>query len=465
MSAVCARSSISWPLEIDDSQIRARARSAASICSGLTYRWCASSSLNAAQTSLQWSLSAGASSSSAATSSCVSGAEQVEQRAEALDRQQLGDVRAVRLLLQGGDLRQLAVLGRELGRGRDLDLLDIPERALRERREPPQRLDLHVEHVDPHRALLGGGEHVQQTAAQRELPALLDLLDAFVAGRDELRGAFVEVEQLAHAQRERVRAQRRVGHLLRERHRARPRPRAARLARVRSLLRQQRVERRHAQADEMRRRREVRLVGDAPRGVVAHAPRRQPGAQVRGHVARRAVVADDHERRPRPLGGPAVRERGDRVGPQRGGDERVAALARQALCRCVFLDQPQQRAQRHLSTRALPRAPARPPPPHARSGRRPRLCSDASAPARSPRRSPDRCCSAGPRRPCTRAKSAPPSSCLIDFSPLCPASPPPTRVRTSPNGRSISSCTTSTRSSGSLNEPRAGPTERPASFM
>ena len=26
----------------------------------------------------------------------------------------------------------------------------------------------------------------------------------------------------------------------------------------------------------------------------------------------------------------------------------MAALARQALCRCVFLDQPQQRAQRHL---------------------------------------------------------------------------------------------------------------------
>ncbi len=220
MSAVCARSSISWPLEIEESQIRARACNAASICSGLTYRWCASSSLNAAQTSVQWSLSAGASSSSAAISSCVSEPSRSSSAPKRSTGKQLGDVRPVRLLLQRGDLRELAVLGRELGRRGDLDLIDIPERALRKRREPPQRLDLDVEHVDPHRALLGGGEDVEQTAAQRELPTLLDLLDAFVTGRDEFRGAFVEVEQLAHAQRERVRAQRRVGHLLRERHRA-----------------------------------------------------------------------------------------------------------------------------------------------------------------------------------------------------------------------------------------------------
>ncbi len=92
------------------------------------------------------------------------------------------------------------MLGRELGRGRDLDLLDIPERALGERREPAQRLDLHVEHVHPHGALLGRREHVEQPAAQRELAALLDLVDALVAGVDELRGALLEVEQLAHAQ-------------------------------------------------------------------------------------------------------------------------------------------------------------------------------------------------------------------------------------------------------------------------
>ena len=220
MSAVCARSSISWPLEIDDSQIRARAckrrfdllGAHVEVVGVLVFERRADVGPVVAERRRELLLGG--------DQQLRVGAEQVEQRAEAIDRQQLGDVRPVRLLLQGGDLRQLAVLGGELGRGRDLDLVDVPERALRERREPPQRLDLDVEHVDPHRALLGRGEDVEQTAAQRELPALLDLLDAFVAGRDELRGAFVEVEQLADAQRERVRAQRRVGHLLRERHRA-----------------------------------------------------------------------------------------------------------------------------------------------------------------------------------------------------------------------------------------------------
>ena len=62
-------------------------------------------------------------------------------------------------------------------------------------------------------------------------------------------------------------------------------------------------------------------------------------------------------------------------------------------------------------------------------------------------------------------KSLLPSSRLSDLSPLCPASPPPTRVRTSPKGRSISSWITSTRSRGTRKAPRAGPTLRPASFM
>src|SRR3712207_8149694 len=47
--------------------------------------------------------------------------------------------------------RELAMLGRELGRRRDLDLVGLPERALRERGEPPQRVDLDVEEVDADR--------------------------------------------------------------------------------------------------------------------------------------------------------------------------------------------------------------------------------------------------------------------------------------------------------------------------
>ena len=98
------------------------------------------------------------------------------------------------------DLGQLAVLLCELGGRRDLDLVGVLERALSERREPAQRLDLDVEHVDAHRALLGRREDVEQPAAHRELAALLDLVDALVARGDEVAGGLLEVEQLAHAQ-------------------------------------------------------------------------------------------------------------------------------------------------------------------------------------------------------------------------------------------------------------------------
>ena len=61
----------------------------------------------------------------------------------------------------------------------------------------------------------------------------------------------------------------------------------------------------------------------------------------------------------------------------------------------------------------------------------------------------------------TRWKSGPPSSCFSDFRPLWPARPPPSRVSMRPNGRSISSWITSTRSSGTPSAPRAGPTDLP----
>ena len=118
--------------------------------------------------------------------------------------------------------------------------LGVAERALGEGREPAQRLDLVAEQVDPHGPVLGRREQVEQAAADRELAAILDLVDALVAGRDEVQRGLVEVDQLADAQHEAVRAQRRVGHLLRQRDRAdddhrrgvsRPAARAARRAR------------------------------------------------------------------------------------------------------------------------------------------------------------------------------------------------------------------------------------------
>ena len=66
-------------------------------------------------------------------------------------------------------------------------------------------------------ALLGRGVDVEQAAADGELAAVLDLVDALVAGGDEVVRGLVEVEQVADAQREAVRAQRGVGDLLGQR--------------------------------------------------------------------------------------------------------------------------------------------------------------------------------------------------------------------------------------------------------
>ena len=186
------------------------------------------------------------------------------------------------------------MLGRELGRGRDLDLLDIAERALGEGREPAQRFDLDVEHVDAHRPLLGRREDVEQAAPHGELAALFDLVDALVSGADELLGALIQVEQLADPQRERVRAAARIGDLLRQRDRAdyddgpvragaRAGASSASSAATRSPTR-------------CGRRSEMRLVGDAPGRVVADAPGREPRAKVGRQVAGGPIVADDHQR-------------------------------------------------------------------------------------------------------------------------------------------------------------------------
>ena len=77
---------------------------------------------------------------------------------------------------------------------------------------------------------------------------------------------------------------------------------------------EQRVERGDAQADEVRRRREVRLVGDAAARVEADRPRREPGAHVGGELERLAVVTGDDDR-----GAPvASRRRRRRAAPRPG---------------------------------------------------------------------------------------------------------------------------------------------------
>mgnify|MGYP000488118055 CR=1 FL=1 len=112
--------------------------------------------------------------------------QEVEEVAEAVGGQQLGDVRPVLRVVEGGDLGELAMLGGQLGGRRDLHLLQLAEGALGEGGELAQRLDLDVEQVDPDGMVLGGGEHVEQPAAHGELPAILHLVHALVAGGDEV---------------------------------------------------------------------------------------------------------------------------------------------------------------------------------------------------------------------------------------------------------------------------------------
>ena len=181
-----------------DSQMRARSPSAAVICSGLTYRWCASvvaegrAHVAPVVAQRRRELLLGRDDQLRPVPLADAGRAARRSARPAAARRCPG-ARAVlavarrRELRRRGDLGQLAVLGGELGRRRDLDLLDVAERALREGREPAQRFDLDVEHVDAHGALLGRREHVEQPAAHRELPALLDLVDALVAGARRAR--------------------------------------------------------------------------------------------------------------------------------------------------------------------------------------------------------------------------------------------------------------------------------------
>ena len=73
---------------------------------------------------------------------------QLEQLAEAVDRQHVRHVGTLRRLGRGGDLGELAVLGGELRRRGDLDPLRLLERALREGREEREPLDLDVEQLE-----------------------------------------------------------------------------------------------------------------------------------------------------------------------------------------------------------------------------------------------------------------------------------------------------------------------------
>ena len=72
-----------------------------------------------------------------------------------------------------------------LGRRIDHRLGDRMQRALRERRERAELLDHVAEELDAERLPPGARKDVDEAAANRDLPALLDPLDALVAGESE----------------------------------------------------------------------------------------------------------------------------------------------------------------------------------------------------------------------------------------------------------------------------------------
>ena len=133
--------------------------------------------------------SAGSISSSAAVTKATRLGDQVERRAEGVDREVRRWVRP-RPRRRARPRPAAGAPRRAPPRG-ELELLGLAERALGEGREPADRLDLVAEQLQPGGALLGCGEDVEDVAADRELPALFHLVDSLVAGLGEELGAKV----------------------------------------------------------------------------------------------------------------------------------------------------------------------------------------------------------------------------------------------------------------------------------
>ncbi len=251
-------------------------------------------------------------------------ADQIEERAEPVGRQELGQ-RPLRTLLLGVGERRLGeqpVIGVDLGGRVELDPVGLAERALGERREPADRLDLVAEELDPRRLVDGRAEDVEDAATDRELAPVVDLLDPLVAAAGEQLGDVAEVDLLPLGEREAGRAQRCVGHRLGEGDGAGDHDR-----RLLGAGADERVEGGDPQPDEVRRRRQVRFVAGAARRVVADAARREVGAELGGEVTGAAVIGGDAENRAARQAGLGLGQRREQVGPQPGRDGDLQLVA------------------------------------------------------------------------------------------------------------------------------------------
>ena len=279
-------------------------------------------------------------------------ADQLQRRAKRFHRQQRGDVRALGLI--ACHLRELAMLERQLGRRVELDLLGLAERALGEGREPADRLDLVAEQLQPRGAVLGRAEDVEDAAAHRELAPVLDLVGALVARLDQELGDVGEVDLLAAVEDEALAGAAAASGTASASATADATTTGCSLLVARcsagSWLRLSTVEGvqgADAKADQVRRRRQVRLVPGPPRGVVADPSRRQVRAEGAGQVAGADVVGGDHQRR-------AVGER--LIGIEQGGEQVRPDRARRAQVDRLAGSESGRRGRRIARRRARCRA-------------------------------------------------------------------------------------------------------------
>ena len=172
-----------------------------------------------------------------------------------------------------------------LGGRVDRGLVDGVERALRERREGAHGLDLVPEELDAQRLPPRGRKDVDEAAANRELAAVVDPLDALVAGERELLRELLEAELDAGSEHDRRRALLGGRHPLRERRRrGEHEPPCG-----------EDVERPRTLADEVRRRLEPRLPSHAAARQQRDALRPEEPAGRLGEIPRVAVVRDEHD--------------------------------------------------------------------------------------------------------------------------------------------------------------------------
>jgi len=158
------------------------------------------------------------------------------------------------------------------------------ECPLREGRERADRLDLVAEELDPQRLSAGRREHVDDAAAHGELAAVVDPLHALVAGEGKGFREPLDAELETCAQLDRLGPRFRGRQALGERPRRGTDETAAR----------EHVERPRPLADEVRRRREARLPGDAAAGQQADDVVAEEPGRTLGGVARVSVLRQEH---------------------------------------------------------------------------------------------------------------------------------------------------------------------------